>query len=123
MQLNYADLNFRSRCSISCALEILGDKWTLLIVRDMMCSKSKFKEFLESPENIPTNILTDRLKQMVIDGLIEKRAYQDKPVRFEYILSEKGRGLIPILQNISQWANLWEPQTWTPPDFFMEMKP
>ena len=102
---------------------MIGDRWSLIIVRDMLCGKSKFKDFLESPEGIPTNILTSRLKNMVDNGLAEKQVYQDKPVRYQYVLTDKGRGLIPVLQNISLWANIWEPQTWAIPEFFLKLKP
>ena len=113
----------RSGCPIATTLSLVGDRWTLLIVRDMLCGKSKFGAFQDSPEKIPTNILTSRLQQMREDGLIEKRAYQEHPLRYEYTLTPKGRGLIPILQNISLWANEWEQQTWVSPEFFMELKP
>jgi DNA-binding HxlR family transcriptional regulator len=74
----------RSGCPIATTLDLLGDRWTLVIVRDMVMGKKRFGDFLKSPERIPTNILTDRLARLAEFGLLEKRSYQDNPVRFEY---------------------------------------
>ena len=111
---------YRSNCPISTTLDIVGDRWTLIIVRDMVTGKTRFAEFLESPERITTNILTDRLRAMVESGLAEKRAYQDRPPRFEYTLTPQGRALIPLLQDMCRWANAFRPETWTPPKSFMD---
>ena len=83
----------RSHCPIASTLDLVGDKWSLILVRDMITGKKKFGEFLDSPEGIPTNILTNRLKQMEQLGLIKKQQYQDRPKRFEYVLTEHGRTL------------------------------
>ncbi len=69
----------RSVCPVACALDIVGDKWTLLVVRDLMCGCAHFKEFLKSPEGIATNILTDRLNRLVEHGLAEKYASTEHP--------------------------------------------
>jgi len=112
----------RSGCPIATSLEILGDRWTLVIVRDMLTGKRRFAEFLASPERITTNVLTDRLGQMEAAGLVEKAPYQERPRRFEYRLTRKGRGLLPLLQELSRWANRHMPETWVPPKSFMEMR-
>ena len=109
----------RSGCPIATTLDIVGDKWTLVIVRDMLTGKRRFGQFLESPEGITTNILADRLKRMEESGLIGRAPYQDKPPRFEYRLTTKGEGLIEVLQCICRWANRHYPDTWTPPASFM----
>ncbi|MBZ0218658.1 MAG: helix-turn-helix transcriptional regulator [Fimbriimonadaceae bacterium] len=109
----------RSHCPIASTLDLVGDKWSLILVRDMITGKKKFSEFIDSPEGIPTNILTNRLKQMEQLGLIKKQQYQDRPKRYEYVLTEHGRALLPVLQEISRWANSNIADTWVPPAWFM----
>lgn len=94
----------RSNCSISCALEILGDRWTLLLLRDMLLfNKSLFCEFLESPERISTNILTDRLHKMESAKLITRELHCDYRNRHAYYLTEQGRGLVHVMEEIAKW--------------------
>ena len=109
----------RSGCPIATTLDLVGDRWTLVIVRDMLTGKKRFGEFLGSPERITTNILTDRLVRMEQAGLVDKTAYQTRPPRFEYRLSKKGTALLPVVQEICRWANRFMPETWTPPESFM----
>lgn len=113
----------RSACPITTTLDILGDRWTLVLVRDMLMGKKRFSDFLESPERITTNILTDRLVLMEGAGLVTKQLYQSRPKRFEYILTEKGQHLLPILQEMGRWANRFIDDTWVPPKAFMQTKP
>ncbi len=113
----------RSPCPIATTLDVVGDKWSLVIVRDMINGKKRFGEFLTSPEGIPTNILTNRLKRMEDAGLVEKSAYQDRPPRFDYLLTPRGRALLPVLQEICRWGNGQAPGTWVPPDHFMTAQP
>ncbi len=95
----------RSRCPITNMLDLVGDKWTLLIVRDMLFDhKSRFGEFLCSDEGIPTNILADRLKRLEAAGVIDKIPYQENPVRFTYTLTGKGRDLAPVLREAARWG-------------------
>jgi DNA-binding HxlR family transcriptional regulator len=115
--------NFRSGCPIASSLDLLGDRWTLLIVRDLLTGKSRFGDFLQSPERIPTNILTDRLERLETFGLIEKSSYQGNPVRYDYRLSEKGADLLPALQAVCLWANKHLPNTWTAPKSFLDLRP
>jgi DNA-binding HxlR family transcriptional regulator len=112
---------FRSPCPIATTLDIVGDRWSLVLVRDMLTGKSKYSEFLQSPERITTNILADRLSRMEETGLISRTLYQERPKRYAYALTEKGRGLIPVVQAICRWANRHEPDTWTPPERFMAL--
>ncbi len=109
----------RSGCPIASTLDLLGDKWSFIIVRDMLIGKRKFGEFLNSPEGIPTNILTARLRRMEAAALVSRRPYQTNPVRYKYELTLKGEGLLPALQEICRWANEHIPGTWTPPESFM----
>ncbi len=110
---------FRSGCPIATTLDLVGDRWTLVILRDLLNGKSKFSEFLASPERITTNVLTDRFTRMEAAGLIGRRPYQERPRRYAYTLTERGRDLHPIAQAMCRWANRHFPETWTPPDHFM----
>ncbi|MDX1489184.1 MAG: helix-turn-helix domain-containing protein [Acidiferrobacterales bacterium] len=110
----------RSGCPIASTLDLVGDKWTLIIVRDMVTGKKRFGEFMDSPEGIKTNILTSRLRKMEEAGLVERKAYQRNPARFEYLLTERGHALLPVLQEMCRWANAHIGDTWTPPGWFME---
>ncbi len=115
-----ADSQSRSPCPIATALDILGDRWTLIILRDMVNGKKRFSEFLDSPERIATNVLTDRLALIEAAGLATRAPYQDRPKRYEYKLTKKGRDLLPVMQAICRWANRHYPGTWTPPAHFMK---
>ena len=110
----------RSGCPIASTLDLVGDKWSLVIVRDMVTGKKRFGEFMASPEGIKTNILTSRLRRMEETGLVEKRAYQANPPRFEYILTDRGEALLPVLQEMCRWANKFIDDTWIPPNSFMQ---
>ncbi len=95
----------RSECPVSRSLEIFGDRWTLLIIRDIaFIGNKKFEDFLTSPEKISTNILADRLKKLEESGIIEKRLYGTHSQRGEYFLTEKGETLIPVLHVIAEWG-------------------
>ncbi|MBT3372717.1 MAG: helix-turn-helix transcriptional regulator [Rhodospirillaceae bacterium] len=104
--LRKADHSFRSRCSIARTLELVGDKWTLLIIRDLMWhGKHTFQVLQESEEHIPTNILSQRLKKLMHWGLVDRQPYQDRPVRHAYHLTETGRSLEPLLLQIMGWGH------------------
>lgn len=97
---------FRSGCSIARSLEILGDRWTLLIVRDLMWhGKHTFQELQTGDERMPTNQLSQRLKRLMKWGLVEREAYQDKPVRYRYCLTSVGKELEPVLLQIMSWGH------------------
>ncbi len=112
----------RSGCPIAVTLDLVGDRWTFVIMRDMVNGKTRFGEFIDSPEGISTNILASRLKRMEQAGLIAKKPYQMKPERFDYHLTAKGEGLLPVLQAMCRWANKFVPGTWVPPKSFMARK-
>lgn len=95
----------RSPCPVANLLDIMGDKWTLLVVRDLLLGKKTYKEFEQSPEGIPTNILAERLKRLEKSGVIEKTKYQERPVRYAYSLTAKGRDLGPVLWEMIKWGN------------------
>ena len=94
----------RSRCPVSCTLDVLGDKWSLLVVRDLLRGKKRYAEFLESPEGIPTNILAERLKRLASRGVIRSHRYSQHPPRVEYELTAKGEDLRPIVRSMAEWG-------------------
>ena len=94
----------RSVCPITNTLDVLGDKWTLLVIRDMFLGKKTYGEFLASPEGIPTNILADRLKRLEQHGIIDRTPYQQSPVRYAYRLTSKGQQLSPVINAIIEWG-------------------
>ena len=100
----------------------MGDRWSLVILRDMLTGKQRYGQFLDSPEGIPTNILADRLKRLEANGIISKTAYQERPRRFAYSPTQLGESLLPVLQAMCRWANVNFPETWTPPASFMKRR-
>ncbi len=105
----------RSVCPITNSLDLLGDKWTLLIVRDLVLGKKQYQEFLSSPEGIATNILADRLKRLQEAGIVVRKAYQHNPVRYKYILTNKGDSLKSVLKILASWGLKNFPGTRTSP--------
>jgi DNA-binding HxlR family transcriptional regulator len=113
----------RSVCPISAVLDIVGDKWTLLVVRDLLFfGKKRYGELVESPEGIATNILAARLHRLEDAGLVVKTPYQKNPVRHEYAVTAKGRDLKPILTAMIAWSHAHVPGVALepPPEFNMD---
>ena len=105
MQLNTENINARSKCSISGTLDIVGDKWSLLIIRDALYLKKKsFNEFRNSAEKIASNILASRMEKLVKYGIMSKTQNPDNKLKFDYILTDKGRDLEPVLEAIGAWG-------------------
>ena len=98
-------------CPVAKSLEILGDRWTLLIIRDMARGRRTYGELAGSPEGIPTNILAERLKRLEEAGVVEREAYQERPVRYAYSLSAKGRDLEELLAAFRRWGKKHIPGT------------
>jgi DNA-binding HxlR family transcriptional regulator len=97
---------FRSRCSIARSLELLGDKWTLLVVRDLIWHRKRtFQDLQASEERMPANLLSDRLKRLMDWGLVTREAYQDHPPRYHYALTSSGKDLEPVLLQIMRWGH------------------
>ena len=94
----------RSVCPVACTLDLIGDKWTLLVIRDLFLGRRYFKEFLASPEKIATNILTDRLKKLIDAGLVEANPDPHTVGRSNYALTDKGSSLISVLETIRDWG-------------------
>ena len=94
----------RSKCPVTNTLDVIGDKWTLVIIRDLFLGKKTYGDFQSSPEGMPTNILADRLKRLEASGIVFKQPYQQKPVRYEYVLTEKGQDLGNVLLALKAWG-------------------
>jgi len=107
----------RSTCPAACALDIAGDRWTLLIVRDLLRGRDTYGALASAGEGIPTNVLADRLKRMEASGLIRAEPYQERPVRYRYVLTEKGNGLRDVLAALARWGKRHIPGTVVAPEF------
>ena len=103
----------RSACAIANSLDILGDKWSLLVVRDLLHGKRTYGEILNSPEHIPTNILAERLKRLQGAGIIVSTPYQQRPTRYAYMLTPKGNALGDVLLAFVRWGKQHIPGTVT----------
>jgi DNA-binding HxlR family transcriptional regulator len=100
----------RSYCPINLSLEIFGDAWTLLVLRDMMfAGKRHFRELLQSDEHISSNILAERLARLVENGVLTKSDDPTHKQKAIYSLTEKGIGLLPIIVQIGAWGSRWVP--------------
>jgi DNA-binding HxlR family transcriptional regulator len=96
----------RSDCPISCSLDVWGDRWSLLIIRDLMFKKEcTYGDFLKAEEKIATNILASRLQTLEENGIIMKLDHPDSKAKVLYKLTEKGIDLLPIMIEINIWAN------------------
>jgi len=116
------ELKQRSTCPISTSLDVLGDKWTLLILRDLVfAGKSTYGQFLQSAEKMATNILADRLAVLEAQGIISKAVAADKKSKFTYRLTEKGVDVVPILLELTVWGAKHCP-TIIAPDLLAELQ-
>ena len=91
-------------CSVARALEVLGDRWTLLVIRDAFLGVRRFDDFQRNL-GVARNVLSDRLQRLVDEGLLERRRYQERPERFEYRLSDKGIDLWPTIITLMKWGD------------------
>ena len=94
-------------CSVARTLEVIGERWSLLIVRDAFYGLRRFEEF-QADLGIARNILTDRLRKLVNHGVFETVAYEERPPRHEYRLTDKGRDLLPVVLAMMAWGDRWE---------------
>lgn len=92
-------------------MDIFGDRWSLLVVRDLLLGRERFKEFAAGPEGIPTNILSERLERLREHGIVELTAATDGSRHPAYRLTAKGRALGPVLRTIRDWGLKWEKGT------------
>jgi DNA-binding HxlR family transcriptional regulator len=113
----------RSHCPIHFALEIFGDRWTLLVVRDLMFKgKKNYGEFLSAGEGISTNILADRLSRLEASGIVTKEIDPDQKAKFIYRLTRKGHDLLPVLLEIIAWSSRHDPETAAPKSFARRLR-
>lgn len=106
-------------CPLARAMDIIGDRWSLLIVRDLLRGKHRYNDFSNSAEKIPTNILASRLKRLQQQGVVDKQPYQQRPLRYEYHLTDKGLGLLPVIQQLALWSQQHHPECYhIPAEFF-----
>jgi len=96
----------KMRCSLARALELIGDWWSPLIVRDLYLDVARFDDLVEDL-GISRNLLTRRLNALVAAGVVEKRVYQSRPKRFDYRLTEAGRDLVPAILALTEWGDRW----------------
>lgn len=102
-------------CPIARTLEIVGEWWTLLIIRDALVGARRFEDFRKT--GIAENILSARLDMLVHEGILERRAYQEHPPRDEYLLTEKGHDLLPVIAGLGMWGMKWTNPGVNPPRF------
>lgn len=91
-------------CSVLAALAVVGDFWTLAILRCVFLGRTRFSQ-IHDELGVATNVLTDRLRRLTENDVLEKRAYQQRPVRHEYVLTDRGRELAPILLTLKEWGD------------------
>lgn len=112
---SYAGMN----CSVAAALEVLGERWSLLVIREAFLGSRRFDQF-QANLGIARNVLTARLRTLVDQGIFEPHRYQERPERFEYRLSEKGRALYPIIVALMQWGDRWASPRAGPPAILVD---
>jgi DNA-binding HxlR family transcriptional regulator len=113
----------RSDCPINFALETFGDPWSLLIIRDIVYfGKRTYGEFLASEEKMATNILASRLARLEQQGILVKKFSEKEKRKEEYVLTEKGLDLIPVLVEMANWGAEYDPNTVAPPAWIALMK-
>jgi DNA-binding HxlR family transcriptional regulator len=93
-------------CSIARTLAVVGDRWTLLVLRDAFLRTRRFEDFQKSL-GVTRHLLADRLGKLVAEGILERVQYQERPARFEYRLTEKGRDLYPVIVSLVGWGDRW----------------
>ena len=96
--------SYEQICPIAQTLDVIGERWTLLILRDLYFGKTKFSELQESLPGIPTRVLSERLKKLQEHGLVEREVYSQHPLRAGYQLTDKGKSLRPVLAALAAWG-------------------
>src|ERR1039458_1382383 len=106
------------QCSLARSLELIGDWWNPLILRDLYLGVTRYDDLAEDL-GVSRNLLTSRLADLAAGGLIERRPYQDNPVRYDYLLTEAGQDLAPVLMALTAWGDRWVPPAGGPPARFV----
>ena len=112
---------FRSGCPLASTLDLVGDKWSLLILRGMFTGATRYGDFLKQPESIATNVLADRLQRLEGEHLIQ--GHEDADGVRRYRLTRRGADLLPALQALARWGSTHIEGRWPSPDWFMNAKP
>ncbi len=100
----------QDECPVARTLNVVGDRWTILVLRDLSWGRRRFADLLKSLDGISTNLLADRLKRLEEHDMVERVFYSDHPPRAAYKLSEKGRAFVPILKALREYGERWEAQ-------------
>ena len=116
-------MRFRSGCPIASTLDLVGDKWTLVILRSMVMGASSYSDLARQPEKIATNILADRLARMMESELIVEDRPGQGSTRGAYRLTKKGARLLPVIQGLAQWGEENLERRWKAPPRFYKMVP
>src|SRR5688572_7524456 len=107
-----ADHEPRSDCAIAATLDIVGDRWSLLVVRDLLFRDNlRYGDLAGSAESMPTNTLADRLRKLTDAQIIEREQYSSRPARYSYRLTDRGRALAPVVDAIATWGTTHIPGT------------
>jgi len=101
-------------CSVASTLELIGERWTLLIIREALLGVHRFDE-MQADLGIARNVLQTRLRRLVENGILEKQRYQERPIRYQYHLTERGLGLWPAIVSLMRWGDTYLPQPAGPP--------
>jgi DNA-binding HxlR family transcriptional regulator len=118
------ETQFRSRCPIASSLELLGDRWTLVVIRSLMAGAASYSDLLSGPEKIATNILADRLARLETWGLILATPRRGAGKRRKcYRLTRAGADLLPVLQELSAWGEAHLADRWRTPEWFKVAQP
>ena len=115
--------SYRSGCPIASALDLVGDRWSLVILRSMVMGATSYSELLAEQERISTNILADRLRQLEQAGIIARTRARQGTTPGAYALTETGAALIPTLQALARWGEAHIPDRWAPPERFYAARP
>jgi len=113
----------RSSCPVAGALDLVGDRWTLLVVRDLLRGKRRYGDLAASSERIPTNILADRLRRLEQGGVVERVQYSERPPRYEYRLTPRGEDLRPAIRSLATWGLQYVPGTRAPREIVSALDP
>ncbi|MDF1855145.1 helix-turn-helix domain-containing protein [Pseudooceanicola sp.] len=111
--MRWSDLE-NEPCPVARGLSVVGDRWTLLVLRDCFRGLRRFDD-IHASLKITRHVLADRLKRLESTGVLERQQYSTAPPRFEYRLTEKGRALYPVMVSLIQWAETYQPHDGTPP--------
>ena len=96
-------------CPVARTLNVVGDRWTILLLRELSWGRKRYSQLLDALEGISTNLLADRLKKLEDAGMVSQVLYSEHPPRFEYRLTDKGRAFVPVLQALRDYGEVWEP--------------